>query len=257
MNHETFDPEQIADAKAHAREAYPEEAVGFFTKTGGYLRVKNIHATPTEKFKTSPEAFIQADMRFDVTAIIHSHPDGPFFPSQDDMQGQIDTNLPWGIIATDGDRVSDPFMWGDSLPIAPLIGREFMHGIWDCYAIIRDTYRLGKEGMAAQDMPDWPFDPIVLPEVPRDDNWWSKDEDDHYQNHFAKFGFREIPMSDVQIGDIFLMKVKSHKMNHGGVYVGNNLILHHLPARLSRREPCGMWARHAEKWIRYEGKPDA
>ena len=78
--------------------------------------------------------------------------------------------MPWGIIPTDGERVGDPIMWGDQLPIAPLIGREFRHGTSDCYTLVRDAYRLGKDGMKEHGIDGWPLDPIQLPEVPRDDS---------------------------------------------------------------------------------------
>ncbi|KZK92568.1 MULTISPECIES: Mov34/MPN/PAD-1 family protein [unclassified Pseudovibrio] len=253
--------EVFKEAKAHAIQAYPEEACGLVVD-GQYMRSYN-YALPSEQhtgypncecrkcsFSIAPEEIVKAGNRLD--AILHSHPDGPFYPSQSDMEGQLHTNVPWGIIATDGERASDPVMWGDTLEIAPLVGREFMHGVHDCYSLIRDTFRLGKDELARLDITsEWPFDPIILNECPRNESWWET-QDDLYQDMFEKEGFRVIQKSEVRPGDCFMTNIRSKKINHAGIYIGNNLLLHHLPSRPSRREPAGIWARHAAMWVRHE-----
>lgn len=183
-------------------------------------------------------------------AVLHSHPGGPLFPSEADMRGQIASEVPWGIIPLDEDRIGDPIMWGDSLPIADVIGREFMHGVRDCYSLIRDCFRLGRDRLAAQGVADWPYEPIELEEIPRDDAWWDGDQD-LYGDNFARVGFRSVPLHEAMPGDVFLMSIRSPKANHGGLILPNNLILHHLPARLSRREPAGIWLRNATLILRW------
>ena len=59
-------------------------------------------------------------------------------------------------------------------------------------------------------------------------------------------------LSQVKPGDVFLAKVRSNKLNHGGVMTSDGRILHHLPHRLSSRENSSLWARGAHLWIRYE-----
>jgi cell wall-associated NlpC family hydrolase len=167
------------------------------------------------------------------------------------MEGQLKMNVPWAIIPLDEERTGQPIVWGGDTPVPALVGRQFQHGITDCYAIIRDTFRLGREELAKQDI-DWPYAPIELPEVPRDDAWWMLGED-LYIDHFAKFGFVEINYTLAQPGDVFLVAVKCETINHGGVLIGGGLIMQHFPERLSQRTPAGLWARHANKWIRYVG----
>jgi proteasome lid subunit RPN8/RPN11 len=244
--------EVITAANNHALSEYPKESCGIVV-SDKYYPCKNIAEDPEKFFEIDPKQFMTFSNKGKLECILHSHPNGPYFPSEQDMIGQLNSNVPWGIIVTDGDRVTQkPIMWGANTPIEPLIGRNFMHGITDCYSLIRDTFRLGKEECAAQDI-EWPFDKIELPEVPRDDNWWNSDKD-LYTDHLEKVGFREISMSEAKPGDGFLIAVKSEKMNHAGLFVGNNQLLHHLPTKLSRREPVGIWARAASKWVRYEGK---
>ncbi|WP_062120547.1 C40 family peptidase [Aureimonas sp. AU40] len=244
-------------AQAHAIAEFPRESVGFVV-AGRYVPLENVHESPTEHFRIDPAEEARAAVSGTVEWVIHSHPNGPNSPSQADMVAQRSWGIPWAIIVTDGESASDPIMWGDQLPMAPLLGREFVHGLHDCYALIRDTYRVGREGMAAQGLSEnWPFPAIELPEVPRGDGWWSEGQD-LYVDHFRKFGFREISIREAQPGDVFLGTVShpsapTDKINHGGLLVEDDLIFHHLPKRLSRREPSSIWARSAKLWIRYEG----
>lgn len=257
-----FSPIAIAAAKAHARAEYPKESCGFI-KGDAFTPVANICADAATHDAENPDcacqlcAFLISSedvlANLDAEAVIHSHPDGPMYPSAADMEGQMADGRPWGIIALSEDRVSEPWFWGDSLPIRPLIGREFMHGICDCYSLVRDVFRLGKQALAEQGIPDWPFEPITLLDYPRDDAWWNKDFD-LYNLEAFKVGFVEIKREEARPGDAFLCKINSGKFNHGGLLIGNDLLLHHLPARLSRREPAGLWARHAGRWLRYVGE---
>jgi len=250
------------DAKTHARQQFPKESCGLIV-AGNYIACENV-AAPVEEhkegddncgcqlcsFQIDPQVYLKHADKIDF--VVHSHPNGPLYPSRADMEGQLQTGVPWAIIALDEDRVGDPLMWGDSLPIAPLVGRPFMHGVHDCYSLIRDCYRLGKDELAKQDIPDWPYEPILLPTGVRDDGWWEKGED-LYDRNFPLAGFIEIPETEVRPGDVFLMKIRSEQFNHGGLLISNDLILHHLPLRLSRREPAGLWGRQAGRWLRYVG----
>ena len=257
--------EAFEDARKHARQCYPQESCGLIVK-GVYAPCEN-HALPVEAhIEGDPDcpcklcSFVISGkdmMRFDpseIEMILHSHPDGPMFPSKADMQGQIETGLPWGIISLDHDRIGYPKVWGGEIP--PLLGREFLHGVTDCYSMIRDTFALGREKLAENGISDvWPYDPVILPEFARADAWWEGDED-LYQTEPFKIGFREVKLHEARPGDVFLMSIKSEKLNHGGVLVTNDLIMHHLPLRVSRREAAGIWARHAARWLRYEGVPE-
>lgn len=257
------------EAKRHARRVYPEESCGLVVGDT-YLPAENIALDPAQHEKDNPDChcrlcsfeiapgfYMAAQKKAPIKAILHSHPGGPLFPSEADMKSQLQTAVPWGIvpiIVEDEEcRVGDPILWGDQLPMAPIVGRQFLHGIHDCYSLIRDTFRLGKEKLAEQDVTkNWPFDPIELPEVPRSDAWWDG-EKDLYADGMKQHGFKPIDASEARPGDGFLIKVRSDKFNHAGLMIDNHLILHHLPTRLSRREPAGIWGRQAGLWVRYEG----
>jgi proteasome lid subunit RPN8/RPN11 len=246
----------IADAQAHAISVFPNESCGFIA-AGAYVACENKHAEPTKEFEIQDDRYDQAVTSGTLQAIIHSHPYGPLIPSELDMAQQIETNVPWVIIMLNEKGIHKTVAWGGNLPVAPLIGRPFIHGVFDCYALVRDAFRLGKDGMKAQGI-SWPHDPVELPEVARADNWWQGD-DDLYLDHLAKVGFREITRSEAREGDGFLCALgdsrlnPKKRLNHAALIVERDQILQHFTGRLSSRQPAGLWARAAQMWVRYEG----
>lgn len=246
----------IADAQAHALAEFPKESCGFIAQ-GVYFSCENRHEDPTKEFEIQDDRYDTAVAAGLVSAIIHSHPYGPLVPSELDMSQQIATGVPWGIIMLNETGVYKMVAWGGNLPIAPVIGRPFIHGIFDCYSLVRDVFRLGKDGMAAQGI-SWPHAPIELPEIARADNWW-KGEDDLYVAHLAPAGFKVISRSEAREGDGFLCALgdrrtnPNKRLNHAALIVERDQVLHHFTDNLSARRAAGAWARAAELWVRYEG----
>lgn len=251
----------IQAAKEHARSVYPEESIGFVVN-GNYVPLTNQNNDPSTHEEGNDDckcrlcSFSASDADYmkysgSIDMIVHSHPKGPAYPSQSDMEHQIGTDVTWVILTLNDERFGPVIVWGGKCPKEPLIGREFIHGVTDCYALIRDIYALGHDEAAKQGV-DWPLLPIELQEFPRNDGWWLKG-DNFYEEKPQNIGFVEVDRFDVKPGDVFLGKIHSEHLNHGGVLLNNNMVLHHLPRRLSRREPVGLWSRVAEKWIRYTG----
>lgn len=228
-----FSLDVIEAAKAHALAEFPRESVGFVVG-GEYVPQINIAETPEEHFRVADSEYLQYAK--DLQAVIHSHPDGPDHPSRHDMQQQIAMGVPWGIVVCREDHANEPFFWGDGVPVPPLVGRVFRHGVSDCYSLVRDYYRTEKN--------------VLLPAHPRDDEWWLKGED-LYMQHFKPYGFATV--AEPEPGDSFIAQVHSHVPNHAGVYVGDGLILHHLMNRLSRHEPAFNWHKLIRMWVRYVG----
>lgn len=243
-----FDKEIIDAIKADALERFPEESCGIVVRrldgTMLYVPMENSATDPLTSFHI--EASKLAPVMKNLVAIVHSHPNGPDCPSEADMRQQMAFGVPFGIVSTDGVGCLEPFFWGGNATRAPLIGRGFRHGVTDCYALIRDYF-------------DEKLN-ITLNEYPRDWEWWA-DGKRLYEDHFEREGFFRIDESEVREHDCFLAQIRSDTPNHAGVYVGGNLILHHLtsrhpsdPSRLSKREPlgswykfiCGFWVRHKD-----------
>jgi len=253
-------------AKRHARDEYPRESCGLVVDDGYVPCVNTARPVDTHEaknpdcmcqlcsFRIPAEIMVKYHGR--IQMVLHSHPGGPTHPSVTDAESQIKSGLPWGLIALDDERISDVLTWGDMLPVQPILNRQFVHYAADCFTLIRDAFRLGKEGMSEHGVEGWPYPPVPMKNCPREDGWWEADYD-LYTENAPKWGFREIALDHAQPGDVFLTSIRSEKLNHGGVLVGGGMILHHLPGRLSRREPAGIWARAAHKWMRYEGPTDA
>lgn len=241
----------ISAAQAHARDSYPHESCGVVVG-GQYMRCRNVAEDTLKDFAIHPSDYKSAILTGRLQAIVHSHPNGPLWPTHIDMVGQMKTDLPWAIIPLDEDRTGQPIIWGDDDNIAPLIGREFVPGVWDCFSLIRDIFRLGKEGCAAQGV-EWPLEAHLISEQPRDADWYNQGGD-LYIDGMAGEGFEEVSASDVRPGDVFLIKWHSEVFNHGGVLLSNDLIAQHFPKRLSQRHPAGLWARSAGMWIRHTGE---
>jgi proteasome lid subunit RPN8/RPN11 len=236
--------EQIKLAKDHALKAFPEESCGVVID-GKYIACRNVAEDPLKDFEINPEDWVEFG---EVEAVIHSHTfssapgvrvneRNPRSPTHKDMACQIEMGVPWAIIPTDGEMTIEPVWFGRDELSTPLVGRVFIHGITDCYGLIRAYF--------------WQELNIFLPDFPRDENWW-KQEKDLYSENFAAWGFKRISQKEAKAGDVFLAQINSPVPNHGGVYLDNGLAIHHLAGRLSRREPIGPWTKFITHWLRYD-----
>lgn len=231
-------------AKAHAVVSYPEESCGVVVGDT-FIPMTNVADDPLESFKIADGLIAPYILNNTLQAIIHSHPVNPMVkvstPSKADLQGCIATKVVWGIIDTDGVVAREPYWFGDFILDEDLIGAEFQHGVRDCYTAVRKWY--------------WQVKKIKLNDMPRDDMWWESD-DDLYVRNFEREGWVRISLDDITHGDVILGKVNSTKINHAAVYLnskedGQGVVYHHLPNRLSRREPANPWANRAELVLRY------
>lgn len=253
-----FNDDVIRDIRGHALIDYPNESAGLVIEIDGtdiYLPRNNVAADPAAAFRIAPQAWVAASRKGGIRAVVHSHPDGPDCPSGEDMRRQMDSAVPWGIVTTNGQRCLEPFWFGDTVQVPDLVGRGFRHGVTDCFSLIRDWYWIERN--------------IRLPAFPRDWEWWADLKDDNnraveghldlYTDGFKPAGFEKINMTEAAHGDVFLAQTPgSPVVNHGGIYLGNGLALHHLAgkqavdlSRLSVREPIHRWRQYLTHWLRY------
>ena len=239
----------VEEVKAHALEEFPKESCGVLTPDG-YRSMTNISSTPEETFEFKREE--QIEVSDSHIAVIHSHTksgerSGAPFPSMQDMQSQILTAKPWGILGCDGESCTSLVWFGDQVERRPLLDRPFIYGVYDCYSLGRDYYR-EKLG-------------IIVEDVPRDWAWWEKDKDgDMYKDLFESQGFVQFqPSQEPQVGDVCFMSIRSAKENHCAIYLGHNLIMHHLcghsPIDITRipvETPLARYSRLITRWIRHE-----
>ena len=159
-------------------------------------------------------------------ALVHSHPQGEPKLSQTDLQTQLYSQLDFWLVCDEKIHI---------FPKIPfLIGREFKHGEMDCYTLFRDFYRLSG---------------CEFPDFERQEYWW-EDGFNLYLDNMGKHGFEKV--NEPQIGDVILISVGSDVPNHAAIYVGDQMVLHHAPKRLSKRDLYdGYWLKHTHSIWRY------
>lgn len=230
-----FDAQVTAAARQHALREYPNESVGAVYE-GRYVPLENVAPEPQKSFRL--ESYPETS-----EAIIHSHTQTKSLaPSEDDMrsQQQDDPNRPWGILSCNGRTCKGIEWFGDAAPIAPYVGRTFLSGQRDCWCLIRDIYRneLGID---------------TLPNLPRDDDWFRghTPQDLLSRGNIEEAGFERISMHEMRPWDIVLGSIGSKVTNHCGIYLGNNLILHHTEDALSNKVLINPWIKRIRYYLRH------
>lgn len=232
----------------HAAASYPRESCGFIVNRE-YIECRNIADSDSE-FKIDPHDLVRAEKSGKIEAIVHSHPNGSTKPSTFDLLQMNNSNVPWVICAY---PEIDIKVHKNTNYKAPLINREYIHGVLDCYSIVRDYYsrELG----------------IELDNFERSDLWWeSANNASLYADNFKSQGFVEV--DDLQRHDLILCRVQpTEHINHALIYLGDNgsltseqseiaigehLVLHHPYLRRSRREIYGnVWQQRKAVIIRH------
>ncbi|WP_438391072.1 C40 family peptidase [Caballeronia sp. DA-9] len=238
---------------AHALAGYPREICGLLVIEGGeeiYVPCRNTAATPTEHFVMAPQDYAAAEDRGQIVAVVHSHPGAAARPSMADKAMCETSGIPIWIIVSLGMQadhtigIDDWCEFGPTGYIAPLLGREFSHGVLDCYSLVRDWYRLERG--------------IVLPNFARADAWWEDGESNLYVDNYEAAGFTNLgPDVEPEPGDVLLMQIRSKNgvPNHAGVYLGDGIFIHHMYGQLSGRTVWGgLWARCLRAVLRYIGE---
>ena len=213
----------IQQFKDHAIAEFPRECCGLVAVVRGkerYLPCRNVADVPTKRFVIHQDDYAKAEELGEIIAVAHSHCNGSNRPSDADKTLCEATGVQWHIVSVSAGDCSDICTFEPCGYEAPLVGRNFAHGILDCYTLIKDYY-LREQG-------------IELPEFEREDEWWNKGQT-LYTDNFAAAGFSKIA-GQMQVGDIILMQIRAPTPNHAAVYIGDGLILHHLANRMSSRD---------------------
>tara|TARA_R100000234_G_scaffold98424_1_gene66914 strand:- start:1908 stop:2609 length:702 start_codon:yes stop_codon:yes gene_type:complete len=214
-------------ALKHAKEQDPKESVGVLIVIKGkeqYYPCNNLSTYSQQCFILDPEDYVKADALGEITAIVHSHPVTPPSPSQADKVSCEQSGLKWHIVNPKTET------WGYCEPTGykpPLIGRQWVWGVTDCWSLVRDYYRENKNII----LRDWerPTTPEEFIENPM------------FEKCAADTGFIELNAEDkLQNGDLLFMSILANGLNHVAVFIDGD-VLHHLADRLSTKEPYNQW----------------
>ena len=215
------------DALLHAKDQDPKESVGLLLNVKGkkrYYPCQNLAITSYQEFILNPEDYVKADNTGDIVAVIHSHPLNPPVPSQADKVSCEDSGLPWHIVNPKTEE------WGYLEPSgykAPLLGRQWVWGVTDCWSLVRDWYKETKN----IELRDWER-PLTHDEFV---------DNPMFESCAWRTGFRKLrPDEKLENGDLIFMSICSVGLNHVAIFLDGD-VLHHLTDRLSCKEPYSEW----------------
>jgi proteasome lid subunit RPN8/RPN11 len=241
-------PVAINAWREHAVRMAPDEAVAAILTDGTLVPLNNVAQDARNYFAVADAEITPLLDR--LAGIIHSHTedtvDGKVVspthePSQVDMETQIAYAVPFGISIVQHGSSSTPVWWGDQLPIRPLLGRNFLHGIMDCFSLVRDWHRL--QG-------------VYFDDVPRDPDWWDKPDFDLYEDLFEQHGFERVQRVAPKVGDGFICSLRSDKRNHAGLFVSDQVFIHHPGESLSLRSQGVRWRQKIDFMVRHKDLPE-
>ena len=221
-------------ALLHAKREDPKESCGLLLNIRGkerYYPCKNLSITDHQCFIIDPEDYIKADNTGNIIGVVHSHPITPPTPSQADKISCEDSNLPWYIVNPKTEQ------WAYLEPCGykpPLLGRQWVWGITDCWALVIDWYTQEKNiELLDYERPITPEEFIKNPV---------------FEKYLPSRGFRLLSSSEPLInGDVLAMSILGNGLNHVAIFLDGD-VLHHLTDRLSCKEPYSEWLLKCTGW---------
>ena len=200
-----------------------EERCGFVLLNGKVVEVQNQAANTQTHFQISPQDYVRWEESAGIKGVWHSHLDLDGF-SPLDQQVLSQDILPWAVYCLRTGK----FHQCDPETKAPLLGRPFVFGIYDCYSLITD--KLAELGV---ELPIWPRG-----------EWgeWNTPGFMPFDQQAEAVG-RPVFNGCYQEGDILLMNLGDHEghSDHVGVFIDGRRFLHHPVDHVSRIDRFGSW----------------
>jgi proteasome lid subunit RPN8/RPN11 len=229
-------------AVEHLSADLSREACGLVVVIKGrerYWPCKNL-ATDQDFFILDPTDWAAAEDAGEIVGVVHSHPVTSPQASQADLVACERTGVPWHIYSPHVD------IWNEIKPSgykAPLIGREWVWGVTDCWTLVRDWYA-----------EEWQLE---LRDWPRPARLMDFTQNPLFDSSWKATGFIEIGFDDLEYGDAILMALGTSKLNHCAVYLGDQQILHHATERLSSRDVYGgYYLKATGRFLRHSSRMD-
>lgn len=213
---------------------YPEEGCGLLVNKRGkstWIPCENIAEDRKENFVISSTDYIKASLSGDLMAVVHSHPDGLAELSEHDKKTSNFLGVPYIVYSL---PEVEKTVYTPEYNRNSFVGREYSFGENDCYSLVRDYYREKLD--------------IILPTTVFEDDWWEKGFN-YFDDLFEPFGFEKV--DTLQENDVIVFRMMAQVPNHCGVYLGEDLFLHHAVNRLSCRESINsVWRKYIVGYYR-------
>lgn len=217
----TPSPIQLAAAMIHAAQSDPLESCGVITEDGVFHPLKN-NATEHDTFVMDMRGYLEVAKQSPVRAIVHSHVYLPPSPSDGDKAMCEKTGLPWLIVSWPLGtwQVIEPNGYR-----APLVGRQWAWGSHDCFGLIRDGFQ-EETG-------------ILIPDFDREWMWWKAGKN-LIADQFEQAGFHRLPPGTrPKHCDVLGLRIAAPVVNHLGLFLAPDHLLHQMLGRLSVRDIYG------------------
>lgn len=207
----------LEEIKRAAIAEYPKEMCGVVVE-GNFIQLENTSNNPEDSFKFDVIQYLQYSS---CDAIIHSHTQKPRrnyrhdlrTPSIVDRRKQIESNKPWGILATDGITALAP-IWLPRTYSQEYIGRPFIWFIHDCYTLVQDYYFF-EFGIELMDHA-----------LEFDYGNGFRIENNIFDKYIADAGFYDRPFKpgELKKGDLVLLTHLGVDQSHLGIFTGESIL---------------------------------
>lgn len=210
---------------------YPNECGAVLVRFGKQVKllpVDNIGKPSHLDLIVSQEQIDKLSAGGELVGFVHSHTNGNPEPSPVDKISCEKMGVPWHIFCL------PLHTWTTYEPsgfVPPLVGREWVWGVMDCWSLVRDAYR--QFGIFLN---DYERGPLYYYEGESKRRFiWHKDGWDMFVENCQAEGFTEV--RDIQPYDWLLMKYRCTNINHGAILLPGGDILHHMLGARSKVEP--------------------
>lgn len=205
------------DAILYCKSHLPNEACGIISDNK-FIPFTNKAEDKKSNFKIDDPLYFKLIIEDKVDCIIHSHLNYPHASINDQIQ-QESVDIPFGIINFNDNTVTHFIFWGN-IPKEHLLGRQFFFGVFDCAVLCRDFIKDK-------------FDiNINIPH--RSYKYWLTNEK-LFEEFMESNSYNIKYVDDIKINDLIFYKINSNVINHVGILIDNNIVLHHFCNRLSGR----------------------
>lgn len=215
-------PNQEQEIRLLASGQPDRETCGFVLADDSVVATKNIAHDPSYQFEISPVDYAKNDA-LGIKGVWHSHLELDAF-SPMDQQVLLADPMPWAIYCL----ATGNFIQCAPGAEAPLIGRPFVYGVYDCYSLASDF--LAGLGVT---MPPWPRGRY---------GEWNTPNFMPFDGQASEIG-NPVPSGSYQRGDILLFNLGDYPghTDHIGVFIDCQRFLHHPADRNSRVDRFGSW----------------